>query len=308
MKILKLTFVRWPLPVIYITLSLLLHTLAVSFLALYQREALPEPDEQMSSLIQMTFIKKADVSEQLKVQKTPQQIVEQRRDLSYVQDKAPNKAKFLSQYHQKVLKQTASRAGQASQKMPISQQKASSPGSSSKPYPSVSDLMPKTRWEHYMQKTESQKQFTKRETKQNRQISSLGFNIQAGDSSDYLEDIEDGEQTLLNTQAFKFYTYYARIKEQVQPSWESMIEEKVRNILLKGEIFLASQQKTSLLITLDRFGVLVGIQVLKKSQITDFDHIAVESFQMTAPFPHPPKGLMDENGILKIRWDFIIGV
>ena len=122
-----------------------------------------------------------------------------------------------------------------------------------------------------------------------------------------MKDIEEGQQTLLNTRAFKFYTYYSRIKQQVQASWKLMIKKEVRKLLLQQrESILGAEQKTSLLITLDRFGALVSVQVLKKSHLATLDHIAVKSFQLTAPFPHPPKSLIGEKEFLQIRWDFIL--
>jgi protein TonB len=45
---------------------------------------------------------------------------------------------------------------------------------------------------------------------------------------------------------------------------------------------------------------------MSESGITDLDEVAVEAFRLAAPFPHPPKGMVDGDGTIKIRWDFIV--
>lgn len=283
-------------------LSLLFHGL----LALFIYRLPPKPDKAPSSPLMITIIDSQE-KKSLDLNQDNRQIVEQSMDLSHVQDKAPENAQFLSQYHQKVLEQTA-----AEKQGPATSQNISSTSrpnrqiaqetaekkemTISQKLSDLSVLMPKMDWDMLAAKTDNHREDLRLTNEVN-----LGFR-----SNDYLKGIKKGEETLLNTRAFKFYTYYRRIKEQVQASWEPMIRTKVRDLLLRGEGLLALEQKTSLLITLDRFGDLINIQVLKKSQISALDRIAIKSFENTAPFPHPPKNLIGEDGYLQIRWDFIL--
>ena len=32
----------------------------------------------------------------------------------------------------------------------------------------------------------------------------------------------------------------------------------------------------------------------------------MEAFQQAGPFPNPPKGMLDADGFVRIRWDFIL--
>ena len=314
---------------LFFCFSLFLHSLLVYFIYSTPQSETLKPNRTPSSLIVMSIIDNKDVLDK----STLQQIVEQNTDLSYVQDSATKDAKFLSKYHQKVPKETRSKKTKSlntksfltinshqntllqktlkQKKVIIPQTETSVPDISasdaSVPDLSLADLIPKTDWNQYMnvKKTDTRQQQQLSEKEDNihftNQISS-GFQ-----SDDYLKDIEEGRQTLLNTKAFKFYTYYRRIKEQVQTSWKSMVKEEIRKLLLQQrESILGIEQKTSLLITLDRFGALVHIQILKGSDIAILDHIAVKSFQLTAPFPHPPKGLIGKKKFLQIRWDFIL--
>ena len=237
------------------------------------------------------------------------QIVEQRKDLSYVQDKASKNAKFLSQYHQKVTKQTAAKKqistnqdflANKPERQIAQETLGQKEAVTSK---TLSDFMPKMDWNKYMlaARTNNQPAMLREDLVRLANKVNPGFQ-----SNDYLKNVKEGKETLLNTRAFKFYTYYRRIKEQVQASWKPMIRAKINDLLLRGESLLAIEQKTSLLITIDRFGDLINIQVLKKSQISILDHIAIKSFENTAPFPHPPKSLIGEDGYLQIHWDFIL--
>ena len=38
----------------------------------------------------------------------------------------------------------------------------------------------------------------------------------------------------------------------------------------------------------------------------ELDDAAVEAFRQAAPFPNPPKGLIETDGTIKIRWNFVV--
>ena len=311
---------------VFFCFSLFFHSLLVCFIYLTPQSKISKPDRTPSSLLIMKVVDKKDLLDE----STLKQIVEQNTDLSYIQNSAAKNAKFLSKYHQKVPKETRSKKTRSlnkksvlinshqntllqktlkQKKVTVSQRKVSPPDVSvpnvSVPDISVADLIPKMDWNQYMnvKKIDTRKQLSEKKE----DIHLTNQLVSEFQSDDYLKDIEEGRQTLLNTKAFRFYTYYRRIKEQVQTSWKSMVKEEIRRLLLQQrESILGVEQKTSLLITLDRFGALVDIQILKKSHVAILDHIAIQSFQLTAPFPHPPKGLIGEKKFLQIRWDFIL--
>jgi protein TonB len=60
------------------------------------------------------------------------------------------------------------------------------------------------------------------------------------------------------------------------------------------------------MIVLNSTGNLVKIQVLADSGILDLDDAAIEAFQKAAPFPNPPNGIVEGDGMVRIRWDFIL--
>jgi protein TonB len=63
---------------------------------------------------------------------------------------------------------------------------------------------------------------------------------------------------------------------------------------------------TKVIIILDQKGTLIKVQVLDGSGVQDLDDAAVEAFRAAAPFPNPPKGIIDPDGTIKIRWDFVL--
>jgi len=126
-------------------------------------------------------------------------------------------------------------------------------------------------------------------------------------TDDHLKNIATGMQTLLSTREFVYYSYYNRIKDKLRQYWEPKIKEKMERILRQGRTIASSSDRiTRIVIILDNKGTLVKIQVVGQSGVQDLDEAAIEAFRAAAPFPNPPKGIVEQDGTIKIRWDFIL--
>ena len=126
-------------------------------------------------------------------------------------------------------------------------------------------------------------------------------------TDDHLKDVRTGMQTMLSTREFVYYTYYNRIKDKLRQYWQPKIKEKVERIFRQGRTIASTGDKiTKVIIVLDGQGILQKVQVLGPSGVTDLDDAAVEAFRAAAPFPNPPKGIIESDGTIKIRWDFIL--
>jgi protein TonB len=126
-------------------------------------------------------------------------------------------------------------------------------------------------------------------------------------TDDHLDDVPTSLQTVLSTREFVYYSYYHRIKEQLRQHWEPKIKEKVRRALQMGRsIASESDRITRVVILLDQSGTLVRVQVVGQSGVQDLDQAAVEAFRAAAPFPNPPHGIVDGDGYIRIRWDFVL--
>lgn len=126
-------------------------------------------------------------------------------------------------------------------------------------------------------------------------------------TDDRLKDVKTGMQTLLSTREFVYYSYYNRIKDRLRQYWEPKIKEKMEHIVRTGRTIASSTDRiTRIVIILDNHGTLVRVQIVGPSGVNDLDEAAVEAFRAAAPFPNPPKGIVDSDGTIKIRWDFIL--
>ncbi|MDX9731310.1 MAG: TonB family protein, partial [Bdellovibrionales bacterium] len=124
-------------------------------------------------------------------------------------------------------------------------------------------------------------------------------------TDDHLKDVPTGMQTMLSTREFVYYSYYNRIKAQLRQHWEPKIKEKFQKIVRQGRTIASdgNYKITKVIIILDEKGTLIRVQVVGASGIVDLDDAAVEAFRAAAPFPNPPKGIVEEDGTIKIRWD-----
>lgn len=131
-----------------------------------------------------------------------------------------------------------------------------------------------------------------------------GSGLSAGD--DYIEGAVIGPMTILNTQEFKYYNYYERLKERIQTIWRPLIREVIYkldiNKQLKVGIFT-----TKLLVDLNKIGEIIKIQIIAQSGYEEFDKIGTRAFLQAEPFPGPPKELINDN-VFQLRWDFIVNV
>tara|TARA_B110001454_G_scaffold219179_1_gene250726 strand:- start:7249 stop:8118 length:870 start_codon:yes stop_codon:yes gene_type:complete len=129
----------------------------------------------------------------------------------------------------------------------------------------------------------------------------------ASQTQDYLKDKSIGVETILSTKEFKYYTYFNRIRKQLSQHWEPKVRDKLTKMFRQGRTIASEQDRTTkLLIILNQQGVLVNVQLVSDSGVKDLDEAAIESFRSAAPFPNPPKGIIDPDGTVKIRWDFIL--
>ena len=129
----------------------------------------------------------------------------------------------------------------------------------------------------------------------------------ASQTQDYLKDKSIGVETILSTKEFKYYTYFNRIRKQLTQHWEPKVRDKLTKMFRQGRTIASEQDRTTkLLIILNQQGVLVNVQLVSDSGVKDLDEAAIESFRSASPFPNPPKGIVDPDGTVKIRWDFIL--
>lgn len=125
-------------------------------------------------------------------------------------------------------------------------------------------------------------------------------------TNDYVEEVTLGDFTHLNTVEYKFYGFFHRIRQKLEQFWGQGIKEKADNIFRQGRRLPASENLiTSLQVTLNEKGEIVGVKIMGASGVKELDDAAVESFNKAGPFPNPPKDLL-VNGKATIEWGFVV--
>lgn len=273
-----------------IALSVFLHLSTILSLKLFERNNLSLKTDQT---VDVVFIDPSQLA-----QMQAKQIVEQ--DEKPVNDEVDPNAKYLSQFNQKVVNETkAANAG----KYNNSAGKGISKGQASKPVKETMDVQPQMKGAGSpLDKFKPKVDWTAMANK-----NAGGDGRELSRSSDHLKEVEKGAQTVLSTREFIYYSYFKRIKGQIQQQWEPSIKGKMRKIMHSGRTVASAQDRiTKLLIILNEEGTLVGVKILGESGIRDLDDAAIEAFKAAAPFPNPPTGIVEEDGTIKIRWDFVL--
>lgn len=299
---------------IFLLVSFLIHMFFFGGVTLFPA---PGPKNNVITVEYVSAPKSQDtLREKINPENPLKQIVDQ-NDKSLNNEESKN-AKYLSKNSQTVAKETVAR-----ERGEFKNSAAKNPGSMSPPQQISKQIPqqptpapePKMKLQHNNQKlpfdplAESKRAFKSKAYEQmasNQPSNSTG----AGDPSrtqDYLKNTELGVETVLNTKEFKYYTYFNRIRRQLSQHWEPKVRDKLTKMFRQGRSIASDQDRiTKLLIVLNPSGILVKVQVVSDSGVRDLDDAAIEAFKSAAPFPNPPQGIVDPDGTVKIRWDFIL--
>jgi TonB family protein len=122
-------------------------------------------------------------------------------------------------------------------------------------------------------------------------------------TQDYLKDIDDGDETSLNSKKWKFASFFNRVKQQVRDHWRPAEEYRRRDPT--GSIYGQKDRYTLLRVQLKPDGSLANVALETPSGIEFLDDEAIEAFKQAQPFPNPPHQLVDgDSGMIKFRFGF----
>ncbi len=124
-----------------------------------------------------------------------------------------------------------------------------------------------------------------------------------GNAADqYIDDgLPVGSQNILNTRESIYYSFYARIYEQVGPNWSSLIREVPYHQQVSPGEYTAVVD-----VVLDEDGNLRDITFLRFSGVREFDDAITQAWKKIQRFPNPPKGLLNEKGEVHMSWKFTV--
>lgn len=280
--------------------------------------------------------KTEDLSAQIELidlKEKAKQIVEQSD--SKKSDSPPEDAKFLSKNDQEVKEQTKARNNgafknqQTSTPRPQTQNsKAQKPqpaqeyktakemlenpqkAAGSKSQPSdlgLKGLDPSKTAQEIFEKRQVEQKLQEQAQAQNEQRQSPPSNPSQSQTDDYLEDIKEGDFTMLSTRRFKHYSFYSRVKSQLRSRWNPLIRQEVYFIYSTNRSLASlNKKRTTLRVTLNKNGYLEQIELLTTSGNKKVDNAAIQAFRAAAPFPNPPTDLLEKDGTIKLFWDFVL--
>jgi TonB family protein len=122
-------------------------------------------------------------------------------------------------------------------------------------------------------------------------------------SQDALKDIDDGEETALNSKRWKFASFFNRVKKQVADHWHP--EEAYRRGDPTGSVYGSKNRLTVLRVQLKPDGSLANVALEQPSGVEFLDDEAIEAFKQAQPFPNPPRQLVDDGGVINFRFGFL---
>jgi TonB family protein len=122
-------------------------------------------------------------------------------------------------------------------------------------------------------------------------------------TQDALANVEDGEETALNSKKWRFASFCNRVKRQVAEHWHP--EEAYRQRDPTGMIYGRKNRYTELRIQLKPDGRLQNVAVWQPSGLDFLDDEAMDAFKQAAPFPNPPRQLIEANGTINFGFGFL---
>ncbi|MEI6092050.1 MAG: hypothetical protein WCQ47_00025 [bacterium] len=125
---------------------------------------------------------------------------------------------------------------------------------------------------------------------------------------DYLPGVQDGEITSLNTAEFIYYSFYKRVEDSIVFLWNQNINDyinthpDVRANLGKRDYI------TEIEAVMDKDGNFLRMSVIKSSGVAGIDSAPGKAFSDASPFENPPKGMIGEDKLVRMKWRFIVSI
>jgi TonB family protein len=117
-----------------------------------------------------------------------------------------------------------------------------------------------------------------------------------------LPNVDQGEETILNTQSTKYASFMNRLAEAVYDPWV----RHVREVLTNKSKLDSVAYVTVLEIEMNQEGEVTGITIVKGCGIAELDNAPKQAFWERQPFPHPPSQLFQADGRIRFNYQFTV--
>lgn len=254
------------------------------------------------------------------VTEKPLQVVEIRRPDT---EKVPDEARYRSEFNSDVKKETVARlqgvhpiaVAMIHRQPPVSTEivepnpEPPKKGITAKPSPDPSPLVMRTPADRKPKESRRGKSIWKRKLTLRDLTPNNGVLVKVipGAFPDYLKDLDKGNETLLKTKEWKFASFFNRVKRAVAQHWHPDREYSRRDP--SGNVYGFKTRTTILHILLHPNGTLKKIVLERPCGLTFLDDEAIKAFKKAAPFPNPPRRLVNKKTRqIAFRFGFIFEI
>ena len=128
-----------------------------------------------------------------------------------------------------------------------------------------------------------------------------------GSGLDKLDDVEEGEKTLLNTIEWKHAGFFIRVKNAVSQYWHPGSAFLMYDPT--GRVYGYKDRETVVKVVLNCTGTIKHLYIANPSGAKFLDDEALEALKIAGPFRNPPKPLCDpEDRIIVFNFGFFVKV
>lgn len=124
-------------------------------------------------------------------------------------------------------------------------------------------------------------------------------------SRDKVDDLDQGDASILNAQRWKYASFFNRMKDNIDQHWDPVARLRARDP--DGRVNGTKTRTTRVMIILNADGSLHKIKTQRSSNVDYLDEEAIQAIRKAAPFPNPPPGMLDpKDGRLHVPFGFIV--
>lgn len=127
-----------------------------------------------------------------------------------------------------------------------------------------------------------------------------------GGTFHYLEDVDEGDVTMLNQKQNRYWSFWDRLIRQVRKEWNPGKEYRQRDPY--GNIYGKRNFYSRVAVTLNFDGSVNKLRVVQSSGVEFMDDEAVRALLDAGPYPNPPEGMKDEDGLIHFKFGFLLEV
>lgn len=124
-------------------------------------------------------------------------------------------------------------------------------------------------------------------------------------SIDDLGEVEEGDETLVNSKRWKYASFFNRVRDQIAQHWDPVTVRRARDP--DGTRWGTRTRTTTLLISLNPDGSLKKVGVERSCGVEELDAEAIRAVRSAHPFNNPPRQLVDpRTGLIEFTFGFIL--